>query len=243
MSLRFSLILLLVITPATALAQVSVSIEGVAAWQHRNDVRIPGDNGTRFRLDEVTGEGPVGTWRVTLDWDFARRHGVRLVHAPLRLEESGTLDAPVQFAGGSFTPGDVVATYQFDSPRVTYRYRLVDGERGQLRVGFTGLVRDAEVKLEQGGQSARDTNVGFVPLLHLSGDRLLSDRLGVAFEVDALAAPQGRAIDLGLRAQYEITRGWSLYAGYRTLEGGADNDEVYNFAWFSSAVGGVTVRF
>lgn len=129
--LRLSLALL-AITPATSLAQLSVSAEGVAAWQHRNDVRIPGDEGTRFRLDDVTGEGPVGTWRVSLDWDFASRHGVRLVYAPLRLEESGTLDQPVQFAGSSFAPGDVEATYQFNSPRITYRYSAVDGDRGML---------------------------------------------------------------------------------------------------------------
>src|SRR5690606_17572143 len=115
--------------------------------------------------------------------------GVRLVYAPLRLNEAGTLTAPVQFAGGSFAPGDVDATYQFNAPRVTYRYRILDGERGQLRLGFTGLIRDAEVKLQQGAQSARDSNVGFVPLLHLSGEHMLGQRLGLAFEVDALAAP------------------------------------------------------
>jgi len=231
------------LAPATALTQVSVTIEGVAAWQHRNEVQIPGDAGTRFRLDDVAGAGPAETFRVSLEWDFASRHGLRVVYAPLRLTEPGVLSDPVEFAGGTFAPGDVDATYQFNSPRVTYRYRIVDGDRGKLRVGFTALVRDAEIKLQQGAQSANDTNVGFVPLLHLSGDRLLTDRLGVAFDVDALAAPQGRAIDLGVRAQYAITDGWWIHAGYRTLEGGADNDEVYNFAWFSSAIAGLTVRF
>ena len=233
----------IVILPSAAIAQVSVSLEGSAAWQARNDVQIPGDAGTRFELDEVAGAGPIGTGRVTLDWDFAGRHGVRLVYAPLRVEKSGTLAQPVSFAGSEFTPGEVEATYQFNSPRVTYRYRVVDSERWQLRLGFTALVRDAEVGLRQGGVRARDTNVGFVPLLHVSGERSLSERVSLAFEVDGLAAPQGRAVDLGLHVQYALTDVWSLYAGYRTLEGGADNDTVFNFAWFNSAVGGVTVSF
>jgi hypothetical protein len=32
-------------------------------------------------------------------------------------------------------------------------------------------------------------------------------------------------------------------AGYRVLEGGADNDEVYTFSMFHYAVAGVAVRF
>jgi len=32
-------------------------------------------------------------------------------------------------------------------------------------------------------------------------------------------------------------------AGYRTVEGGADVDEVYNFAWLHYAVGSLAVTF
>jgi hypothetical protein len=35
----------------------------------------------------------------------------------------------------------------------------------------------------------------------------------------------------------------SLQAGYRILEGGADNDEVYTFSLFHYAVAGMAVRF
>jgi hypothetical protein len=34
----------------------------------------------------------------------------------------------------------------------------------------------------------------------------------------------------------DIGERWSISAGYRTVEGGADVDEVYNFAWFHYAV-------
>ena len=34
-----------------------------------------------------------------------------------------------------------------------------------------------------------------------------------------------------------------LFAGYRILEGGADNDEVYTFSLFHSLVAGVETRF
>ena len=34
-----------------------------------------------------------------------------------------------------------------------------------------------------------------------------------------------------------------LRAGYRILEGGADNDEVYNFSLFNYASAGITYTF
>ena len=47
---------------------------------------------------------------------------------------------------------------------------------------------------------------------------------------------QGRAIDVGLLTRYRINRHWDVSLGYRTIEGGADNDSVYNFAWFHSSI-------
>jgi hypothetical protein len=54
--------------------------------------------------------------------------------------------------------------------------------------------------------------------------------------LDALAGGPGRAEDLSLRLGYDIDERWGLAFGYRTVEGGADVDDVYNFAWFNYAV-------
>jgi hypothetical protein len=34
-----------------------------------------------------------------------------------------------------------------------------------------------------------------------------------------------------------------VFGGYRTIEGGADVDSVYAFAWLNAVVSGVSVRF
>ena len=47
---------------------------------------------------------------------------------------------------------------------------------------------------------------------------------------DALAAPQGRAEDVLLAPYVDLSERVRFRIGYRLLEGGADNDEVYNFA-------------
>ena len=71
----------------------------------------------------------------------------------------------------------------------------------------------------------------------------MNEKIGVLFEGDALAAPQGRAEDVLLAGIYKFSDHIMVRLGYRILEGGADNDEVYNFALFHYASAGFTLSF
>jgi hypothetical protein len=82
-----------------------VEVEGGAFWSARNDVRIPGDSGTRFSFEDLTGGGPWPIGRVTAEWDVSDRHGVRLIYAPVRADGTGTLSQPTNFDGTMFAPG------------------------------------------------------------------------------------------------------------------------------------------
>jgi hypothetical protein len=62
------------------------------------------------------------------------------------------------------------------------------------------------------------------------------------FEADALAGGPGRAVDAALKLGYDVGDRWSILAGYRTIEGGADVDAVYSFAWLHYAAVSVTWR-
>ncbi|MBU1692397.1 MAG: hypothetical protein KKC51_00370 [Verrucomicrobia bacterium] len=53
----------------------------------------------------------------------------------------------------------------------------------------------------------------------------------------------GRGVDAVLKAQCDFDSGWYVAAGYRTLEGGADNDDVYTFAWLHYALVAAGRRF
>jgi hypothetical protein len=61
-------------------------------------------------------------------------------------------------------------------------------------------------------------------------------------DADALAGGPGRAEDVTVKIGYEIDDRWGVRAGYRTVEGGADVEEVYNFAWLHYAVASVVLR-
>jgi hypothetical protein len=171
------------------------------------------------------------------------RQQVRFVYAPLRLSGGGTLAMPIAFAGTTFAAAPAEAVYEFSSYRGTWSYRVYQGPTWTWRVGFTGFVRDARVALTQGGRGAEDTDVGFVPLGHVSADARLSARWSAGLVLDASAAPQGRAIDFAATLEYRPGARWTVFGGYRTIEGGADVDTVYAFAWLNALVGGIGVRF
>jgi hypothetical protein len=221
-----------------------LELEVGPVWQTQNEVAVPGDTGTRFDLDDVTGPGPFVGGRLTVDWNPWRRHGFRLVVAPLSFTETGTLDGAVDFAGQTYAPGvRTEATYKFSTYRLTYRFWIPHNRRWHSSVGATLLVRDANIELQQGTTRSRKTDLGFVPLIHLDTEYYLSRRWSLVADLDAAWAPQGRAIDLALKARYHIDRRWDVSVGYRTIEGGADNDSVYTFSWLHQAVVAVGFTF
>jgi hypothetical protein len=233
---------LLVATAAHA-GTFSASLESGAVWFSRNDVRAPGDAGDEFDLMELTGTGPDWYRRVTLNYTINERHSLRLLYAPLEVDGTGTLSQATRFRGETFEPGiETRGTYKFNTYRLTYRYTFHPWAFWQWAVGGAILVRDADITLEQGDLKETESNVGPVPLLHLYGVRRLTARLAAVFDVEGLGAPQGRAIDAAFSLSYEPTRNWSLSAGYRTLEGGADVDKVYTFAWLHYLLLSVTYR-
>ncbi len=247
------IISLLLVTSGAALADTAAhttprlqfELEGGAVWQSSNDVQIPNDNtGTRFSLVDVTGKGPWAAGRLYVTWNINPRHGLRVLLAPLSVTETATLADPLEFAGSSFAAGvPTEATYKFNSWRLSYRYRFHSGERWDWWVGFTAKVRDANVRLDQGTVAAEKSDVGFVPLLHLASTWRAGTRVSFELDADALAGGPGRAIDASLKLRYHFGDKWSLAGGYRTVEGGADVDEVYNFAWLHYAVVSLGLAF
>ena len=104
------------------------------------------------------------------------------------------------------------------------------------------IVGDARVRLTQGALQSTKDDVGFVPLLHLQGRARLSERWELLLDLDALAGGPGRAEDFAIKLGWEAAPGWRLRAGYRTVEGGADVDAVYAFAWLHYAVASVSIE-
>jgi len=231
---------------ATGIVQAGwlVDIESGMAFSGYNDVRIPGNEGTKISLSQDLEAKSTEFIRLRFTKILSDRHKLSLLFAPFRFESSGTLDRDVDFNGVQFKGGaSIVSQYRFDSYRVTYQYLWYKNEWLMAGIGFTGKVRDASILLDNGIVSSEKANTGFVPLINFAFDWRLNSNLGVIFEGDALAAPQGRAEDVTLAVYSNPSRQLRLRLGYRILEGGADNDEVYTFALVHYLSAGVTWKF
>lgn len=241
-------VLMFAAVPSTWAQGVSgfvIDLEAGPVWQSRNDVQIPNsDTGTRFSLVDLVGNGPWLAVRFYFTWNISNRHSLYVLLAPLSYTETGSFTSLVNFAGKSYVPGVAVdATYKFNSWRLGYRFDILDRERLKLSIGFTAKIRDAKIELTQGSTTSKDTDVGFVPLIHLGADWRFARKWHLLFDFEGLAGGPGRAFDIALKQYYEINDNWGVSAGYRTLEGGADVESVYNFAWLHYAVLSGSYRF
>ena len=242
----FCIILLFPLFVLTSLlrAQLHLDFETGGIFSGYNDVRIPGDGGTLFSLSKELSIDPSVFFRIRVLYDLNPRHHLGVLIAPLSLKATGHLDRDLIFQDKTFTANSQLsATYRFNSYRLVYRYDFLLNEKLEMGVGFTAKIRDAEISVRGDGMEAKKTNVGFVPILHFRMLWNFYDKFGLLVDGDALAAPQGRAEDVLAALHYQVSDGIALKLGYRILEGGADNDVVYNFSLFNYAVVGAIINF
>lgn len=238
-----TLIMLSLTTNFTSLkGQFSIDLETGAVATGYNDVRIPGDQGTRFSLKDDLISKTELFFRLRANYTIKSRHTLSVLYAPLETKSKGNVPYEIFFEGETFPAGtDLTGTYKFNSYRLTYRYEIVLKPKFEFGLGFTAKIRDAKIALASPGLVSEKTNVGFVPIVNF---RILwkpYEKFGILLEGDALAAPQGRAEDVLIAGTYRFSDRFGIKAGYRILEGGADNDEVYNFALFNYASVGLFI--
>jgi len=225
-------------------AQALIDLESGVVFTGYNDVRIPGDKGTFFSLKDDLIPKTEFFYRIRLNYTIKSRHTFSLLYAPLETKSEGSVTNDIFFEGVVFPANtDLTGTYKFNSYRLTYRYDIVLKPKFEFGLGFTGKIRDAQIALSSPGLQSEKTNVGFVPIINFRLLWKVNDKFGLLLEGDALAAPQGRAEDVLIAATYNLSDNFRIRAGYRILEGGADNAEVYNFALFHYASVGISYTF
>ena len=235
---------LLLLLYSNGYAQLFADIETGLAFSGYNDVRIPGDTGTEFSLSKDLEADSGFFYRLRLGFQIGSRHTISVLYAPLSLNASGQVNKPIVFFEETFAANlPLEAVYRFNSYRLTYRFDFVKKDHLKLGIGLTAKIRDAAISVESSGQTSEKTNVGFVPLINFRLEWRFAERMTFLLDGDALAAPQGRAEDVLVALQYHISEKIALRLGYRFVEGGADVDEVYNFAFINYISAGVTFQF
>lgn len=226
-----AILFLIFVATQSVQANWSVDIESGMAFSGYNDVRIPGNTGTDISLSKDLEAESTNFVRLRFSIELSERSKLSFLVAPLQFESSGTVDRDIDFNGVRFGAGiPLNSIYRFDSYRVTYQYAWLSKKHIRAGIGFTGKIRDASISFYNGSVSSEKSNTGFVPLVNFVFDWHFTSRTGLILAGDALAAPQGRAEDVLFAFYSNTSNQVRLHLGYRVLEGGADNDEVYTFA-------------
>lgn len=237
-----SFLLILSLNILSMNGQASFDIETGAVGTGYNNVRIPGDHGTLFSMKDDLNSKTEVFLRLRANYTIKSRHTLSLLYAPLETLSKGNVPNDILFEAETFPANtNLTGTYKFNSYRLTYRYEILLKPKFEFGLGFTAKIRDAKITLASSGTLSEKTNVGFVPIINFRMLWRPDEKFGILLEGDALAAPQGRAEDVLIAATFRVSDHFGLKAGYRILEGGADNDEVYNFALFNYASVGLFI--
>jgi hypothetical protein len=227
-------------------AQLRLSIESGYVTTQSNNVRVPnGDQnaGTLFSLNDDFDDGGSGVFfRGEIAYLINDRHTLEVTAAPLTVEYNDSSKESINFAQTNFTGDNINGSYQFNTYRFSYRYRIINRSKFKFDLGASLLVRDARIALSQLEDTADDTDLGYVPLVSFQLSYATADRLSLLLKGDALVGPVGRAEDVFAGLLYEVIKNKiEIKGGYRVIEGGADVDQVFNFAFFHFADLGLVI--
>jgi hypothetical protein len=206
-----------------------------------NITRIPNDDmATEFEIPDAS----VEAIRIYVSSIINRKHEIRLLFAPLEYQTTFVPDEDILFNGVQFLAGKGTEVgYKFNSYRLSYLYHFNPDGKVRYRIGFTGKIRDAYTLVRQDGVESKFDNVGFVPLLNLGVNIILTDRLSWDSEVEGSWAPQGYALDFRTSINYQINETVSINGGVGYLTGGADTESVKTFSDVVFGFVGIKINF
>jgi hypothetical protein len=224
-----AIIILLSSLARNAYSLSSLNLELGSAQNSYNQVRIDGETGTLFNLRPALNSTEY--YRLSFIQKFKSPSGVRFLYAPLKFSGEKSFNNDISFYGVNFLANQTTETqFQFNSYRGTYFREIISKRNSLLRVGGTLKVRDAFIELRQSDRSKTRKSVGIVPLVYIYSKYKFENNLLMTFDFDGLIAPQGRAFDVAFMLGYYFNPTFQVDLGYRMLEGGADNKNVYNFS-------------
>ena len=224
---RFKCFIILVL-PVTGLAS-SFTLELSSVRSQYNYFQKPNNDVNRVDLPDksLTGGRLYGRVNLNERWDMS------FLYAPLETNYNLISRSSFNFNGTNFAQNEATRVgYKFNSYRVGFLRKYSAGS-WRFIVGPVLKVRDAKLSVTQAAARSSFSNVGPVPLLGIGAEYRWNDSLSALIYSDALAGGPGYAYDVNAELRY----GWSrsqIGVGYRTLGGGADNDELKNFARFNS---------
>ena len=210
-------------------AQTFLNLESGALFTTINDIRN-GYNGTLFSLKNDF-QIPVSPFfRLRAGYLSNGKNHFSFLYAPLKIIGTETIEKDILFDEKTFKANiPIEVVYKFNSYRFTYNRIIISKDNFKFGLGLSAKNRDAGVSLKNSQLSRGNFSIGFVPLINLLASYNISQKMGINFFGEGIAASKGRAIDLSLSGRYSFTKNLNGNIGYRLLEGGANGTYRYNF--------------
>jgi len=226
---RYWIIFICLNSNLSANAQPFVNLESGAFFTGINYIRN-GNNGTLFSLKNDF-QTPVSPFlRLRAGYLVNGKNHFSFLFAPLKIVETETLEKDILFDGKNFKANiPIEVVYKFNSYRFTYNRRIISKDNFNFGAGLSAKIRDAGFSLKNREFLSENFSIGFAPLINLLAHWDLSQKTGITFFVEGIAASKGRAIDLSLSGKYSFSKNLQGNIGYRLLEGGANGTYRYNF--------------
>jgi len=174
---------------------------------------------------------PLYDSRLELSSGLVPRHEVRL--SPLSpVRSAWAADSSVSGFDSGFVS---------DPLRATYRYTFLEQRDWAWKVGVTTRLNDPD-PVRSAALGIDRARFGGLPQVHFAGEGRLSKNWLLTFDADGLMTARGRALDLGVRVDYALSRSFSLFGGYRMSDHYIEGDDT-SIGLTNAVNAGVRYRF
>jgi hypothetical protein len=173
---------------------------------------------------------PLSDSRLELSTGLLPRHEVRLAAT----SRAGG------WVGSDFNPSGIESGWTLDPLRATYRYTFLERHDWAWKVGITARLGDADPT--RPAAPADRARFGGLPLVHFAGEGRFAKNWLFTVDADGLLTARGRALDVGVRVDYALSRSVFLFGGYRLSDRYVEGDDN-SLGVTNSANLGVRYRF
>jgi hypothetical protein len=174
---------------------------------------------------------PLADSRLELSTGLLPRHEVRV----------SATSRPGGWIGSDMSLSGTDAGWTVDPLRATYRYTFLERRAWAWKVGITARLGDSD-SARNAAMTMDRVRFGGLPLVHLAGEGRLGKNWLLTVDADGLMTARGRALDLGVRVDYALSRSFYLFGGYRLSDQYFEGSET-SLGLTNSANVGVRYRF